>query len=73
MILGRLVGLFSGVNFLKGFRECSKMSYPQLGVSKNSGIPKWDGENNGKPYEQMDDFGRKNLLFGLATATLSFR
>ena len=28
-------------------------------VSKNRGIlpPKMDGENNGKPYEQMDDLG----------------
>ena len=26
------------------------------GVSKNRGkTPKMDGENNGKPYEQMDD------------------
>ena len=28
-----------------------------LGVSKNRGTPKMDGENNGKPYEQMDDLG----------------
>ena len=29
-----------------------------MGVSKNTGgPPKWDGENNGKPYEQMADFG----------------
>ena len=27
-------------------------------VSKNRGkTPKMDGENNGKPYEQMDDLG----------------
>ena len=29
-----------------------------MGVSKNRGFsPKMDGENNGKPYEQMDDLG----------------
>ena len=29
-----------------------------MGVSKNSGkTSKMDGENNGKPYEQMDDLG----------------
>ena len=29
-----------------------------MGVSKNRGNPpKMDGENNGKPYEQMDDLG----------------
>ena len=30
-----------------------------MGVSKNRGVlpPKMDGENNGKPYEQMDDLG----------------
>ena len=28
-----------------------------MGISKNREIlpPKMDGENNGKPYEQMDD------------------
>ena len=31
-----------------------------MGVSKNRGKnPKMDGENNGKPYEQMDDLGGK--------------
>ena len=29
-----------------------------MGVSKSRGGPlKMDGENNGKPYEQTDDFG----------------
>jgi len=28
-----------------------------MGVSKNNGIPKMDGEKKGKPYEQMDDLG----------------
>ena len=29
-----------------------------MDVSKNRGkTPKMDGENNGKPYEQMDDLG----------------
>ena len=28
------------------------------------GYPKMDGENNGKPYEQMDDLGGKNPIFG---------
>ena len=35
----------------------------QVGVSKNRGkTPKMDGENNEKPYEQMDDLG-ENPLF----------
>ena len=35
-----------------------------LGVSKNSGkTHKMDGENNAKPYEQMDDLGGKPPLF----------
>ena len=43
-------------------REVTMFVY--LGVSKNSGkTPKMDGENNGNPYEQMDDF-RKHP-FGL--------
>ena len=35
-----------------------------MGVSKNRGgkPPKMDGENNGKPYEQMDDLGVPLLL-----------
>ena len=36
-------------------------------VSKNRGTdftPKMDGENNGKPYEQMDDLGGKPTIFG---------
>ena len=29
-----------------------------MGVSKHRGKnPKMDGENNGKPYEQLDDLG----------------
>ena len=39
-----------------------------MGISKNRGKnPKMDGENHGKPYEQMDDLGgktKKNLIFG---------
>ena len=32
--------------------------------TKNRGFsPKMDGENNGNPYEQMDDFGSKKPLF----------
>ena len=34
-----------------------------MGVSKNRGTPKMDGENNGKPYEQMDDLGGYIPLF----------
>ena len=35
-----------------------------MGVSKNRGkTPKMDGENNGKPYEQIDDLGVP-LFFG---------
>ena len=37
-----------------------------MGVSKNRGFsPKMDGENNGKPYEQMDDLGGFPMIFGL--------
>ena len=36
-----------------------------MGVSKNRGeTPKMDGENNGKPYEQMDDLGGFPPIFG---------
>ncbi len=28
-----------------------------MGVSKNRGTPKMDGENNGNPYFLMDDLG----------------
>ena len=34
-----------------------------MGISKNNGIPKMDGENKGKPYEQMDDLGGKPTIF----------
>ena len=34
-----------------------------MGVSKNSGTPKWMVDN-GKPYEQMDDLGGKLPIFG---------
>ena len=37
----------------------------QLGVSKNSGTPKWMDYNGSKPYEQMDDliwFGPTPIL-----------
>ena len=37
----------------------------KTGVSKNRGgkPPKMDGENNGKPYEQMDALGG-TIIFG---------
>ena len=35
-----------------------------LGVSKNRGTPKMDGENNGKAYVLMDDLGGKTLFLG---------
>ena len=35
-----------------------------MGVSKNRGYPKMDGENNGKPYFLMDDLGGKPIIFG---------
>ena len=34
-----------------------------MGVFKNRATPKWDGENNGKPYFLMDDLGVP-LFFG---------
>ena len=40
--------------------------YTHMGVSINSRYPKMDGENHGKPYEQMDDLGGKTTpIFGL--------
>ena len=36
-----------------------------MDVSKNRGkTTKMDGENNGKPYEQMDDLGGFPTIFG---------
>ena len=35
-----------------------------MGVSKNRGTLKMDGENNGKPYFLMDDLGGKPTIFG---------
>ena len=34
-----------------------------MGVSKNSGTPKWM-VYNGKPYQSMDDLGGKPTIFG---------
>ena len=43
---------------------CRVSFWKYIGVSKNRGVsPKLDGENNGKPYEQMDDLGGFNPLF----------
>ena len=33
---------------------------------KNNGTPKMDGENNGKPYEEMDDLGSNPLFLETA-------
>ena len=35
-----------------------------MGVSKNRGTPKMDGENNRNPYFLMDDLGGKPTIFG---------
>ena len=43
-----------------------------MGVSKNRGIPKMDGENNGKPYFLMDDLGGKPTIFGNTRFSTSF-
>ena len=44
-----------------------------MGVSKNRGIyPKMDGENKGKPYEQMDDLVGNTPYFWKTTPTSSF-
>ena len=38
--------------------NCLDETLQHMSVSKNRGnTPKMDGENNGKPYEQMDDLG----------------
>ena len=46
--------------------KMSKMTSLQehLGVSKNSGTPKWMVYNGkpGKPYEQMDDLGFSHIF-----------
>ena len=34
-----------------------------MGVSENRGNPKMDGENDGKPYDQMDDLGGFPIIF----------
>ena len=38
-----------------------------LGVSKNRGYTKMDGENNGKPYFLMDDLGETPLFLETPT------
>ena len=38
-----------------------------MGVSKKRGTQKMDGENNGKPYEQMDDLGGFSPYFWVDT------
>ena len=48
--------------FTMGTEGClpliTEIKHGFLDVSKNRGkTPKMDGENNGKPYEQMDDLG----------------
>ena len=35
-----------------------------MDVSKNNGIPKMDGENNGKPLLKWDDLGGKPTILG---------
>ena len=44
------------MRWLGGLVDLCRLKIP-MGVSKNNGTPKMDGENNGKPYEQMDDLG----------------
>ena len=46
------------------FLKNQATSEVDLGVSKNRGTTKMDGENNGKPYEQMDDLGGPTPIFG---------
>ena len=44
-----------------------------MNVSKNrEKNPKMDGENNGKPYEQMDDLGVYTPIFGLTPKCVLF-
>ena len=40
-----------------------KVKLKHMGVSKNSGTPKWM-VYKGKPYEQMDDLGVYTPIFG---------
>ena len=39
---------------------CDMGVEPKIGIKKH----KMDGENHGKPYEQMDDLGGKPTIFG---------
>ena len=42
--------------------------HSDMGVSKNRGkTPKMDGENKGKPYEQMDDLQGFTIIFWVDT------
>ena len=46
------------------WKACWKLvNIHDMGVSKNMGYPKKDGENNGKPYFLMDDLGGFSPLF----------
>ena len=46
------------------WKACWKLvNIHDMGVSKNMGYPKKDGENNGKPYFLMDDLGGFYPLF----------
>ena len=51
------------------YRYCTEYIYIYIWVfPKNIGkTPKMDGENNGKPYEQMDDLGGFTPLFLVQT------
>ena len=55
-VLAPKQGLFQSKQGSFGFQVY--IIYIYMGVSKNNGLPKMDGENHGsKPYEQMDDLG----------------
>ena len=56
-----LLHVFFGFLFAWG-ENISKQRHHCMGVSKNSGTPKWM-VNNGNPYK-MDDFGGKPTIFG---------
>jgi len=50
-----------GTNKKQGVEKlgCLIWVFPKIGV-----FAKMDGENYGKPYEQMDDLGGKPTIFG---------
>ena len=56
------------------FKYRSSTNSSQMGVEPKIGdfTPQMDGENNGKPYEQMDDLGVSHPYFWFNTQIVDF-